>query len=81
MTYDQLGVYLRLWLLLVFLLTPHNAHSEQGLGAFLTGKWIVVGVRLDQTLSRTPGYNINDPELLGDAIWISQAGIRTTCRR
>lgn len=67
--------FLRLALLLVALLIPQESFSQTNHGAFLAGKWRVTGVRLDQTLSRTPGYNIDDPELVGGTIRISQTEI------
>jgi hypothetical protein len=44
----------------------------------LIGTWKVTAVRIDETLPRTPAYDIDDPELLGRAVVVSRERISTT---
>lgn len=53
-----------------------DSYAEQGLAA-LEGRWQVIGVRIDETLMRTPNYNINDPALVGRWIRIAKHQITT----
>lgn len=60
------------------LFAPHVALPASTDVDSLVGKWEVTGVRLDETLSRTPAYNIDDPELVGRVVIVSREKISTT---
>ncbi|ACH39787.1 hypothetical protein Gbem_2783 [Citrifermentans bemidjiense Bem] len=61
----------------ILVLTEANgSYGKEGL-ATLEGRWQVVGVRIDETLMRTPNYNINDPALMGRWIKITKNKITT----
>lgn len=66
-----------LTLFLCVALLPPISEAQQRELERLNGKWRVTGVRLDETLSRTPAYNIDDPELMGRVISVSATEIRT----
>jgi len=54
-----------------------KAMSLEGSFVPLMGTWQVQGVRLDETLSRKPNYNYDDPRLVGRLFTISSGEIRT----
>lgn len=64
--------------LLLLVLSPQKTYSQINHLQFLVGKWQVTGVRLDETLMRTPAYNIDDPELVGRTIVVSREEILTS---
>ncbi|MBU5639033.1 hypothetical protein KOM00_20130 [Geomonas sp. Red69] len=57
--------------LCVILFLPVKGSCETRSLEFLKGTWQVTGVRLDETLMRTPHYNYNDQDLMGNVISFS----------
>jgi hypothetical protein len=68
---DTSGNRLIALIISVLLLATVEANAHHKLLAPLVGKWQVMGVRLDETLPRTPNYNYDDPRLVGHLISIS----------
>ncbi|QWV94214.1 hypothetical protein KP004_03205 [Geomonas oryzisoli] len=60
----------------VLLFLPVKAVAQTKPIEFLAGAWRVTGVRLDETLTRTPHYNYNDADLMGSLITFTTKNVQ-----
>lgn len=60
----------------VIMFLPVKVGAETKPVEFLAGAWRVTGVRIDETLTRTPHYNYNDADLMGDLIFFTDENVQ-----